>query len=143
MTFYGPAFDPALDEERLNDQILRVYRCMNDSLWRTLGEISESTGAPEASVSAQLRNLRKVEYGSFVVERRRRGLATTGLWEYQLRPPGSVATTALGKKTRRNPFLEGMKHAARVLVSATDLAAARTAMKAELLQAHKRATGKP
>ncbi|QFZ84580.1 hypothetical protein GFK26_18300 [Variovorax paradoxus] len=143
MSFCGPGFDPTLDEERLNEQILRVYRCMNDSTWRTLGELSEATGDPEASVSAQLRNLRKVEYGSFVVERRRRGLATTGLWEYQLLPPGSSATTTLGKKSRRNPFLEGMKHAAKVLVSAADLAAAKAAMKSELLQAHKRATGKP
>ena len=95
MSTYGPAFDPVLDEERLNDQVLRIYRCMNDSEWRTLGEISAVTGDPEASVSAQLRHLRKVEFGSFVVEKRRRGLATTGLWEYQLRPPGSVSYTHL------------------------------------------------
>ena len=138
MSLYGPAFDPALDEARLKDQVLRIYRLMNDSEWRTLGEIATATGDPEASISAQLRHLRKPEFGSFVVDKRRRGLATTGLWEYRLLPAGSVPTTPAIGKRRRNPFLEGMKHAARIVVASGDLATAKSGLKDELLKVYSR-----
>jgi len=54
---------------------------MQDGEWRSLGEISRQTGDPEASVSAQLRHLRKARFGAHTVSRRRIG---AGLYLYQL-----------------------------------------------------------
>lgn len=55
---------------------------MADGKWRTLQEISEITGDPEASVSARLRDLRKFEHGSNTVSRR--PLDGTPINEYQV-----------------------------------------------------------
>ena len=57
-------------------------------LWLTLRQLARLTGYGEASISAQLRHLRKPEYGGFVVEKRwcyegRVGRGAT--WEYRLR----------------------------------------------------------
>lgn len=57
--FGGSTFNPARDGERLERQLDRVLECMADGQWRTLKEISAATGAPEASVSARLRDLRR------------------------------------------------------------------------------------
>ncbi len=77
--FDGPVYDRKLDRGRLAGQILRVYELMSDGAWRSLGEIAEETGDPPASVSAQLRHLRKERFGRHTIEKRRRG---GGLWEY-------------------------------------------------------------
>ena len=82
--FDGKAYDPALDKERLSKQAGRIYECMLSGQWRTLQEISMITGAPESSVSAQLRNLRKQRFGGKIINKRRRGEPKYGLWEYQL-----------------------------------------------------------
>lgn len=84
MRFNGPVYDPKYDQFRLSGQILRVFDCMVDAKWRTLDEISKATGDPHASVSAQLRHLRKERFGSHTVEKRSRGERESGLWEYQL-----------------------------------------------------------
>lgn len=84
LRFNGPAYDPALDRDRLSGQIQRIFELVRDGQWRTLSEIAATTGDPEASVSAQLRHLRKPRFGAYVVEKRRRGLETAGLWEYRL-----------------------------------------------------------
>jgi hypothetical protein len=53
--------------------------------WMTLRELSELTGYGEASISAQLRHLRKTKFGGYVVAKRRRGPAKSdGLWEYRI-----------------------------------------------------------
>jgi len=52
---------------RLTGQILDVFNCMTGGLKRTLQEISRITGHPPASVSAQLRHLRKKRFGGFIV----------------------------------------------------------------------------
>jgi hypothetical protein len=57
---------------------------MQDGEWRTLSEISQTTGDPQASISAQLRHLRKPRFGSFRVEREYRG---NGLYVYRVLPP--------------------------------------------------------
>jgi hypothetical protein len=84
MKFDGPDYVPELDQVRLTGQIKRVFDLMRDGRWRTLTEISVRTGDPEASISAQLRHLRKERFGSHVVEKRRRGEGTMGLFEYRL-----------------------------------------------------------
>ena len=86
--FDGPEFDERADALRLTGQIRRVADCMKDEQWRTLSEIATWTGDPEASVSAQLRHLRKEKFGKHTVDRQRRGIParrTSGLWEYRLR----------------------------------------------------------
>lgn len=85
MKFDGKTFDPALDENRLEKQLGRVYACAIDGKWRTLNEISLVTGDPEASVSSRLRDLRKEKFGSYQIERRRRGNPMLGLFEYRIR----------------------------------------------------------
>jgi len=84
-TFHGAEYTPAKDKERLTRQIYRIYDCMKDGEWRSLPEIAEITGDGEASISAQLRNLRKEGNGSHTVDKRRSG-AKSGLWEYKLIP---------------------------------------------------------
>lgn len=82
--FDGPAYDPAHDHGRLKKQVGRVYHAMIGGSWLTLNEIARATGDPEASVSAQLRHLRKPKFGSYVVDRRIRGDRDRGLYEYRL-----------------------------------------------------------
>lgn len=85
MSTFGPAYDREIDEPRLTDQREMIRRLMLDGVWRTLFEISAVLEQPEASVSAQLRHLRKAQFGSYRVEKRRR--AEAGLWEYRVLPP--------------------------------------------------------
>ena len=82
--FNGPEYVPEIDKERLAGQIYRVARLMIDGHWRTLEEIARTTGDPAASVSAQLRHLRKARFGAHTVNRRARGDRSHGLFEYQL-----------------------------------------------------------
>ena len=82
--FDGWVYDPKLDRMRLTGQIHRIFNLMRDGCWRTLDEIEAETGDPPASISAQLRHLRKVRFGSHTVEKRRRGDGRMGLWEYRL-----------------------------------------------------------
>ena len=62
---------------------------MRDGAWRTLDEISVAVGAPPASVSARLRDLRKEKFGAHLVERRSRGERGRGLYEYRVREGGA------------------------------------------------------
>jgi hypothetical protein len=86
MHFDGPEYIHKLDSPRLTGQILRIYKLMQDEKWRTLQEIADTTGDPPASVSAQLRHLRKERFGKHTVNKRRRGNRKRGLFEYQLIP---------------------------------------------------------
>lgn len=73
------------DQPRLVRQHERIRDLMLDGRWRTLSEIAASTGDHEASVSAQLRHLRKASFGGYAVGKRRRGKPQSGLWEYLVR----------------------------------------------------------
>jgi hypothetical protein len=70
----GATFDPERDAERLSAQARRVYDEMRFGQWWTLAGLSVATGDPEASVSARLRDLRRLP--GYDVEREyvRRGL---------------------------------------------------------------------
>jgi hypothetical protein len=74
--------------EVLRDVLLGATQC--DS-WLTLHELAQLTQYAEASISAQLRHLRKVKYGRYVVDKRvRRGTVLHDVehratWEYRLR----------------------------------------------------------
>jgi hypothetical protein len=82
--FDGSDYEAEHDQGRLSGQIKRIFDLMIDGRWRTLREIQGRTDDGEASISAQLRNLRKPEFGRHTVEKRRRGDPKTGLWEYRL-----------------------------------------------------------
>lgn len=84
LRFNGSDYNRKIDDARLTGQALRVFSLMKDGEWRTLDEISRSTSAPHASVSAQLRHLRKERFGSHDVRKRPRGDRANGLFEYQL-----------------------------------------------------------
>lgn len=84
--FDGKTFDHELDQARLGDQAQRVFDLMKDGEWRTLAEIEAETGDPQSSISARLRDFRKVKCGGHAVNRKRRGEGFSGLFEYQLTP---------------------------------------------------------
>ncbi len=82
--FAGDTYDPKHDDARLSGQLARVFELMRDGIWRTLGEIEAATGDPQASISAQLRHLRKKRFGGHDVEKRQRGERERGLYEYRV-----------------------------------------------------------
>lgn len=79
--YNGPEYVPERDHERLKSQTERIFDLMRDGQWRTLPEIARLTRDPPASISAQLRHLRKPRFGAHTIERRSRKGA---LFEYRL-----------------------------------------------------------
>lgn len=71
------------DRRRLVNQLDILRSLMEDMEWRSLAEIEGATGFPQASISAQLRNLRKAPFGGNIIERRRRRVGK-GTWEYRM-----------------------------------------------------------
>lgn len=81
MRFNGSDYDQERDAPRLSSQYKRVFELMQDGEWRALRGITDLTGDPEASVSAQLRHMRKKRFGSHVIEKKYAG---NGLYYYRL-----------------------------------------------------------
>lgn len=98
--FNGPEYKTETDHKRLTKQHERVKAAMIDGHWRTLEEIAEATDDPVASISAQLRHLRKERFGSYLVERRSRGNRDRGLFEYRLLPPKWIQASQVGETGR-------------------------------------------
>ncbi len=91
LNFDGPTFVSELDGERLKGQMSRVFQVVRGGEWLTLGEISvrckpinRMGRESDASISARLRDLRKLRFGGFTVDRRRRGDPSSGLFEYRV-----------------------------------------------------------
>jgi hypothetical protein len=82
--FNGSDYDREHDRPRLARQHERIRDLMRDGQWRTLSEIAVVTGDPAASISAQLRHLRKARFGSWIVAKRSRSDRERGLYEYRL-----------------------------------------------------------
>jgi hypothetical protein len=82
--FDGETYEPHRDHVRLSGQMLKVRNLMSDGEWRTLSRIALLVDAPEASVSARLRDLRKPRFGGWTVERER---SEGGLHFYRLVKP--------------------------------------------------------
>jgi hypothetical protein len=82
--FAGTTYVASLDRDRLSEQLLRVIDAMADGQWKTLRQISNITDDPEASISARLRDIRKL-CGPDAMESRRRPSAgaRSGTWEYR------------------------------------------------------------
>jgi hypothetical protein len=92
----------------LCDVMLSAGAC---ETWLSLVELSRLTHFGEASISAQLRHLRKLEYGGFAVEKRTRGntaeicgVERGPVWEYRLRRGMRVeeapATAEIGDRVK-------------------------------------------
>lgn len=69
----------------MEKQLGLVWAAAVGGSWRTLRELADRAGGSEAGVSARLRDLRKPEFGAYVVERRRRE-GCANLWEYRVLP---------------------------------------------------------
>jgi|GEM_PF-2150317 len=99
--FSGADFDQALDGERLLTQISRIWSFMQSGNASTLKEIAAATNAPASSVSAQLRNLRKPEFGGHTILRD--GMYASGIHSYWLVPArhadGSLVGLLNGKRS--------------------------------------------
>jgi hypothetical protein len=88
--FDGEVYESDLDRERLTGQLLKVYEVMRDHEWRTIAEIQALTGIRlDGSISKQLRHLRYERFGAYLVEKRRRGPAGVGVWEYRVGERGA------------------------------------------------------
>jgi hypothetical protein len=84
--FDGESFDPQIDGDRLSRQFSQVRAIMLRGAWVTVREIArELNGASDASVSARVRDLRKVRFGGYDIQRRRRrtGADPGTCWEYR------------------------------------------------------------
>jgi len=69
--FDGDDYSPVRDDARLRGQQLRIWAFMRNGSWQSLFDIAAATGDPEASISAQLRHLRKPRFGAFKVLKQR------------------------------------------------------------------------
>lgn len=85
-SFDGATIVRKRDNQRLQIQLAKVRRAMWDGQWRTLSELAEAVDAPQASVSARIRDLRKPKYGAYNIERR---YVSRGLYEYRIKFLGS------------------------------------------------------
>jgi hypothetical protein len=86
--FEGATYVASLDRDRLGEQMLRVIDLMADRRWRTLREIAGITGDPEASISARLRDCRKLWGTNALESNRRPGIdPTRGVWQYRVHVP--------------------------------------------------------
>jgi hypothetical protein len=99
----APLNESVIEEDETQLAAIRelTTRAGAHGLWLTLGEIAEATQFAEASISAQLRHLRKPRHGGHRVEKRRRGRARKAaarkicdrrrgpvIWEYRVLPRG-------------------------------------------------------
>jgi len=79
--FDGPDYVPERDCKRLTNQLNRVKNAMLSGEWKTLSQLEEEIGAPQSSISARLRDLRKPRFGAYNVERR---YEHNGLYSYRI-----------------------------------------------------------
>ncbi len=81
MIFNGSDYQPRRDNTRLMHQHKLVFDLMKDAKWRSLKDIEYLIKQPQASISAQLRHLRKSRFGGHTLNKR---YVNNGLYEYQL-----------------------------------------------------------
>jgi hypothetical protein len=74
--------DPKLDRPRLDTLLGKVLWALESGQRMTLREIQAQCGGSEAGISARIRELRNKH--NYTINKRRRGVASAGLWEYWL-----------------------------------------------------------
>lgn len=99
--FNGSDYDPTFDEIRLTSQHNRVFNVMKDGQWRTLDEINTITKDPHASISAQLRHMRKKRFGSHTIEKKVVGDREDGLYAYRLIENKETNSEEIKPKTKQ------------------------------------------
>lgn len=97
MPFDGKTYDSTQDRGRLTAQLDDVRKLMLDGAWHTLEQIANAVSAPQASVSARLRDLRKDKFGGYTVERERVP-GGNGLHRYRLIAPAPQPKPLLAQK---------------------------------------------
>lgn len=93
--FAGADVDQDGDSERLQTQLERIEAHMADGHWRSVEVIARVLCIPANSVQAQLRNLRKAEFGAYEVESRRKDGSATTYYRVGAKGAGSPAPKAL------------------------------------------------
>ena len=84
---FGPAFEEEKDGKRIRTQmsVIRAYMINLYPHWATLKEIENDLGYPQASISAQIRHLKKKQFGGHILEKKRRDSnGDGGTWVYRL-----------------------------------------------------------
>jgi hypothetical protein len=78
-----PRFDgpDAHDVDRLGSQLASIFAVIRDGRWYTPEELEAATGYRWASISAQLRHLRKARFGSHRIDKESLG---NGLYRYRM-----------------------------------------------------------
>lgn len=84
LRFDGKTYEPRYDCARLTGQLERVFVTMWGGEWWTLSDLARRVGAETQSISARIRDLKKMRFGNHTIEKRRKGNANNGLWEYRL-----------------------------------------------------------
>lgn len=99
----GATYLSESDQVQLINQLRAVRDIMLDGVWRTVAELHQLLPtAPEPSISAQLRNLRKPKCGGYSVRKQLRA-GSTRLWEYQVSEPTVAGLrTGVSGKTRND-----------------------------------------
>lgn len=84
--FAGSSYIPKYDQVRLTKKLLMVFDLMRDQKYRTINEIYDELDHQVAhtTISANLRHLKKEEFGSHTMNKRRRGDDRSGVYEYQI-----------------------------------------------------------
>lgn len=108
----GPLFSPHPDAPRLQAGMAKVLAFALGNEWRTLRQIEEATGVPQASASAHLRHLTRAEWGGYI-KQRRKVPGKPGLHEYRLMPS---AMPDLEDRLRKRPKAVTELRAMRVAV---------------------------
>jgi chromosome segregation and condensation protein ScpB len=89
--FAGSDYQPERDDFRLTGQRQRVYAALHAGKPLTLAAIASITGDPEASISAQIRHLRKAKHGGHKIDRIH---IKRGLFMYRLDQNGTSSDSA-------------------------------------------------
>lgn len=85
--FDGALYNPATDDQRLYRQIGRVFNALANGRWWSLTDLAAVTDDPVASISAQLRHLRKAKHGSWIIDVEAAESRSRGLFIYRMRNP--------------------------------------------------------
>jgi hypothetical protein len=91
--------------EVIRDVMLSAGQC---ATWLTLDELAKLTHYPPASISAQLRHLRKPQFGAFAVVKRCRAVDKAmradgfgAVWEYSVRQERRAPVRKAGDRRRK------------------------------------------
>lgn len=92
--FDGGTYVPRYDGIRLETQLGRVFKVLQDGQWHDALEIDARVPGILSGLTARVRDFRKKKFGGYIVESRRKpGEEFRGIWEYRLsvRPYASDA----------------------------------------------------